>query len=101
MTRMFGADVKLSFHASGRCQWSATDAWIKKKPEKRNAQRHIVRWTLPPMEQGKAIHVFRIQIPEAELRRTGDGENVSGITWLPAPPFGHAAFIQCYITPVC
>lgn len=100
MTRMFGADAKVSIHASGECQFSATAQWMRKNPDKRNAQRHIARWLLPQTEPDSAGFVFRIQIPESELRQGDAAEDMSGVTWLAAPPQGKAAIAECYMTPV-
>src|SRR5687768_13079936 len=101
LTRMFGADAKVSLHASGECQWSATETWMKRNPGHRNAQRHISRWTLPPLKASEANHVFRIQIPESELRCIENDEKLNEVVWLSPPPLGKSTLVECYLTPVC
>jgi hypothetical protein len=99
LTRMFGSDAKVSLHSSGQCQWSATDTWVKKVAERRNADRHITRWTMPRPGGSEAVHVFRIRIPETELRAIGAEEDLDSVEWLPSPPRGHTTSIECYFTP--
>ena len=99
LTRMFGSDSKVSLHASGECQWSATDTWVKKSPERRNADRHITKWKMARPSGTMAEHVFQVRIPETELRMTGLSEIIASVEWLPAPPKGHTVSIECYFTP--
>lgn len=99
LTRMFGSDAKVSLHASGQCQWSATETWVRKVAGRRNADRHITRWTMPRPGGLNSVHVFRIRIPETELRAIGAREDLDGVDWLSAPPMGHTVSIECYFTP--
>jgi hypothetical protein len=71
LSRMFGSDTKVSLHSTGDCQWSATGAWVKKVPGRRNADRHLVKWVMPRPNGAAALHVFQVRIPETELRFSG------------------------------
>jgi hypothetical protein len=99
-TRMFGSDAKVSFHSTGQCQWSATDRWVRASPERRNADRHIVKWLMPRPAGAVAVHVFRVRIPESELRVIPlQREKLDAVEWLPAPVPGQTVSIECYFTP--
>jgi hypothetical protein len=98
-SRMFGADSKVSLHALGDCQWSNTDKWVTKVPGRRNADRHIQRWNLPRPNGTEALHIFRVWIPESELRQTSVVEDLGAVRWLPAPPAGQMVILECYVTP--
>jgi hypothetical protein len=100
LSRMFGADTKVSLHSTGDCQWSATGAWVKKVPGRRNADRHFVKWVMPRPNGAAALHVFQVRIPETELRVIDLAEDLSAVQWLPAPPKGHTVSLECYITPI-
>ena len=97
-SRMFGADAKVSLHASGYCQWSCTDAWVTRIRAERNADRHIVRWKFDWPTGPVALHVFSIQIPESELRILANDEDTIAVHWLSIPPQGCAAVLDCYMT---
>jgi hypothetical protein len=99
LSRMFGSDAKVSLHSSGECQWSATGAWVKKVPGRRNAERHITKWVMPRPSGTTALHVFQVRIPETELRTIDLTENLRSVEWLPIPPNGHSVSLECYITP--
>ena len=99
-SRMFGSDTKVSLHSTGDCQWSATDTWVMKVPGRRNAERHIVKWFMRRPTGASALHVFRVVIPETELRVIDITEDLSAVVWLPAPPRGRMVSIECYITPM-
>ena len=98
-TRMFGSEAKVSLHGTGDCQWSCTDDWVKKVPGRKNADRHMVRWHLARPDGGVAQHVFRIRIPETELRKANAEEKLAKVHWLPAPSKGQTVSLECYITP--
>jgi hypothetical protein len=99
LSRMFGADSKVSLHALGACQWSNTSKWVTKVPGRRNADRHIQRWNLPCPSGTEAQHIFRVWIPESELRQTSVVEDLRAVRWLPAPPVGQMVILECYVTP--
>ena len=100
LSRMFGADAKVSLHSSGECQWSATDTWVKKVPGRRNVERHITKWVMPRPTDTTALHVFQVRIPETELRTIAGAEDLAGVDWLPIPAVGHTVSLECYITPI-
>jgi hypothetical protein len=97
-SRMMGSDMKVSLHESGLCQFSMTGDWIK-KTGKYNSERHIVRWQREEPEKVSVIHLFRIIIPESELRVVNVSEKLSKVTWINAPPFGYTTLVECYLTP--
>jgi hypothetical protein len=99
ITRMFGAESKVSLHSTGDCQWSATDTWVKKESTRKNADRHMVKWHVERPTGSAALHIFRVRIPESELRLPTVDENLSKVRWLPAPAKGHTVSLECYLTP--
>ena len=99
LSRMFGSDTKVSLHSSGQCQWSGTGQWVKKSPTRRNADRHFLKWSAPRRHGSEATLVFRVRIPETELRHIDVEENLEDILWLPVPENGQTASFDCYITP--
>lgn len=100
-SRMMGSSTKVSLHGDGQCQWSMTSEWYgKNRPGERNAGRHIVRWKRPAITDTAAAFVFRVIIPESELRGIrGIKENLINIHWMPSPDLGQAKIVECYITP--
>ena len=98
-TRMFGAESKVSLHETGECQWSATDTWVKKDSTRKNADRHMVKWHVERPTGLTAQHIFRVRIPESELRFAVIDENLSKVRWLSAPAKGHTLSLECYLTP--
>jgi len=100
VTRMFGSEAKVSLHASGQCQWSRSDKWVKQALGRRNADRHIVKWSMPRQVARAAFIIFQVRIPETELRVFTAEEELSTVQWLPAPPLGATASLECYITPI-
>lgn len=99
LSRMFGSDCKVSLHASGQCQWSGTGEWVKKDASRRNADRHFMKWSAPRPNGNAANIVFRIRIPESELRRVDVKEDLAKVLWLPVPAVGETSSLACYITP--
>jgi hypothetical protein len=100
MSRMFGSDAKVSLHATGACQWSATGDWVVKVPGRRNKDRHFMKWDMPRPDGTAATHVFQVRIPETELRVIDIAEDLNAVQWLPAPPRGYTVSLECYITPI-
>lgn len=98
-TRMFGRDAKVSLHASGDCQWSATSDWVKRVPGRKNADRHFQKWKFERPDGTEALQVFQIRIPETELRQVSTTESLEPVQWIPTPPVGHTVSLDCYITP--
>jgi hypothetical protein len=99
LSRMMGSDTKVSLHESGDCQWSATGAWVQKKPGRRNADRHFEKWHAPRPVDTAAAQIFQIGIPGSELRVSTLAEDLDSVHWLAAPPVGMAVSLTCYITP--
>lgn len=98
LSRMFGSNSKVSLHSTGDCQWSNTDSWVIKVPGRRNAERHLQKWTMLRPSGSTALHVFQIRIPETALRTTDVVEDLNAVEWLPIPPRGHTVSLECYIT---
>lgn len=99
LSRMFGSDCKVSLHSSGQCQWSGTGEWVKKDSNRRNADRHFMKWSAPRPHGTAATLVFRIRIPESELRQVDIAEDLDEVLWLPVPAVGMTSSFACYITP--
>ena len=100
MSRMFGSDCKVSLHSTGDCQFSATDSWVTRIAGRRNADRHMTKWSLPRPIGSAAAHVFQVRIPETELRVSEVAENLAAVRWLSVPPQGHTVSLECYFTPI-
>ena len=66
-SRMFGRDMKVSFHLSGQCQWSATDTWVRRQKTLRNAERHVHRCQVTYPVSSEAFLLFRVEVPGTEL----------------------------------
>jgi len=99
MTRMFGRDAKVSIHETRASQWSATSDWVLDKPTRRNADRHIAKWISPAPVLNTAAHVFRVLIPESELRTKAETEYRKAVCWVPPPPSGATFAFECFVTP--
>ena len=85
--RLFGYEAKVSLHSSGECQWSCTDTWVKRDPNRRNADRHMARWHLTYPQDNNSILAFRVAIPVAELRLEPSMPNRKRVLWVGnAPP---------------
>ena len=97
-SRAFGKYQKVSLHSSGQGQWSLTDDWVKETPSRRNAERHIVRWTMPLPVEGQAALVFKVQIPCSELRTLPTLVDKKKVFWISAVPL--EATVRClfYLT---
>jgi hypothetical protein len=65
-SRMFGSDMKASFHSSGQCQWSATDTWVRRQKDVRNSERHVKRWQVSYPAGNEALLVLCVEIPGSE-----------------------------------
>lgn len=98
-SHMFGGDAKVSLHASGDCQLSGTSAWVMKVPGRKNADRHFHKWHEARPIGTAAKHIFRVVIPDSELRAVDLEEEISAVRWLTAPGGGSATVVEFYITP--
>lgn len=90
----------MSIHSGGKAQWSMDAVWYgQNRPNQPNRHRHILKWDWSPPSESFASHVFRISVPNSELRKIDLIEDLSGVTWLPAPGEGEKATVECYISP--
>ena len=97
-SRMFGSDVKASFHSTGHCQWSCTDTWVMQQPNVRNSERHIVRWTVDQPATDEALLIFQVEIPVSELRDGTPPTDKKKVFWVSgAPPESTVRFLA-YLT---
>jgi len=99
-SRMFGAEAKVSLHASGQSQWSATSAWVQKKPARTNADRHFHKWSTPWPEGREAVHVFQIRIPTTELRKLTSDKKLNDVLWLSPPREDQTTSLECYFSTI-
>jgi hypothetical protein len=81
-SRMFGSDMKVSLHASGDCQWSATDTWVRRQPNVRNAERHVTRWHISHPANDEALLAFKVEIPTSELRVLPEPRDKKKVWWV-------------------
>jgi len=97
-SRMFGSDMKVSFHSSGRCQWSATDTWVRRQGIVRNAERHVYRWQVTYPTGNEALLLFRVEIPETELRLLPAPTDHKKVWWVSGQPLGATVRFLFYMT---
>jgi hypothetical protein len=97
-SRMMGSDMKISLHESGICQCSLTNEWVRKF-DKRNAERHILRWQRSEPISTSAVLIFQIIIPESELRQVDVKEKLQKVKWLETPQPNQATRVVCYLAP--
>lgn len=97
-SRMFGSDMKASFHSSGQCQWSATDSWVRRQAGIRNAERHVHRWRVSYPTGNEALLLFRVEIPASELRAQVPQRDKKKVWWVSGVPDGATARFLFYIT---
>jgi hypothetical protein len=97
-TRMFGADIKISIHASGQCNWSLTNNGFKRMGLKKNAERHMKQWTIMRPSENKAEMVFQIKIPVSEIRQY-TVQDKKKVFWIENAPGGTTVRIIFYIAP--
>jgi hypothetical protein len=79
---------------SGICKWSMSHGQPTEDEEK-----HDVVWQRPSPTDTTAALVFRIIIPESELRGPEVLEDIERVQWIGAPSQGNALHIECYLTP--
>jgi hypothetical protein len=98
-TSMYGSDAKVSLHEDGKCHWACDSPWIRKDPDhRRNKDCFIREWHLSRPDGHVLQHVFRVEIPETELRRVAiDRKDLAKVRWLDAPPQGLSVMLGCYI----
>lgn len=99
-SRYLDGETKVSLHASGQCQWSRGGEWVRQVPGRRNADRHIHKWSMPRQIGTAAVNIFHIRIPETELRPNLLDDDTSNVQWLSTPLRGRTCSLECYITPI-
>lgn len=97
-SRMFGSDMKVSLHSTGRCQWSCTDTWVMRQPSARNADRHVFRWTIVQPNTDQAVLVFRVEIPMSELRDQPPPKDKKKVFWVSGAPIEATVRFLTYLT---
>jgi hypothetical protein len=100
-SRMFGSDMKISFHSSGHCQWSATDSWVGRQTGVRNAARHVRCWQVSYPNGNEAHLLFRVEIPASELRAQLPPRDKKKVWWVSGVPDGATARFLFYVTRAC
>jgi hypothetical protein len=85
-SRMFGSDMKVSFHSSGACQWSCTDSWVKRQESVRNSDRHVKRWSVEHPTGNQALLLFRVEIPVSEIRPQPSPSDKKKVCWVSGAP---------------
>lgn len=97
-SRMFGSDMKASFHSSGQCQWSATDSWVRRQTCVRNSERHVKRWQVNYPVGNEALLAFRVEIPASELRVLPPPPDKKKVWWVSGVPSEATARFLFYLT---
>ncbi|SBW04140.1 hypothetical protein KL86DPRO_20265 [uncultured delta proteobacterium] len=92
----FGSDFKISFHESGQCQLSMTDAVVKRE-NIANRHRHMDRWRLEIDQIFNPIHIFSIIFPATELINFNKNPDDLSITWMDAPSNDEYLEVSVYI----
>lgn len=85
-SRMFGSDMKVSFHSSGQCQWSCTDSWVQRQEIPKNSDRHVKRWSVEQPKENEALLLFRVEIPASELRSQPPLKDRKKVFWVSGIP---------------
>lgn len=98
-SRMFGSEMKVSFHSSGDCQWSCTDKWVLRHENKKNAERHVVKWRADLPTGSDAAMLFRVDIPLSEVRPLPPPADRKKVFWISNVPSGGTVRFVIYLTP--
>ncbi len=95
-----GGSTKVSIHGSGKAQWSMQSDWYAlNRPNQPNQARHIEKWSWQLPTLHTASHVFRLFIPESELRLIDNAEVLADVHWLPNPGTGRKVVVECHVSP--
>lgn len=97
-SRMFGSEMKVSLHSSGVCQWSATDKWVVRQQDVRNADRHVHRWKVEHPNSQESLLAFRVEIPASELRALPPPTDKKKVWWVGGFPDEVTVRFLFYIT---
>lgn len=99
-SRMMGGSVKVSIHSGGVGQYSMQSDWYgKHRPNQPNRERHIDRWEWAEPVETTAPMVFRMFVPQSELRKVHEVEDLTHVTWLDEPGAGRQLQVVCYVSP--
>ncbi len=96
--RLFGSEAKISLHSTGECQWSCTDTWVRRDPNRRNADRHIAKWKVVYPQDNTALLAFRVAIPLSELRTDAVQPGQKRAFWVGNAPAGSTVEFCFYFT---
>lgn len=100
LSRMMGSSTKVSIHTSGDAQWSIQSEWFaKNRVGQKNQTRHIEKWKWTIPIASVATYVFRISIPQCELRNIESEEDLADVVFLSAPAPDQKCEIGLYISP--
>lgn len=98
-SRMMGSDLKVSLHEGGQGQFSMTSEWLlKQNGNIQNPNRHIEKWKMPIPRGNNAVCIFKIVIPESELREINISERLQDVNWINAPSIDSAIEIDLHLT---
>jgi hypothetical protein len=97
---MMGGSVKVSIHSGGIGQYSMQSEWYgKHRPNQPNRERHMDRWEWAEPVETTASMVFRMFVPQSELRKVHEAEDLNHVTWLDEPGAGRQLQVVCYVSP--
>jgi hypothetical protein len=93
---------KVSLHATGDCQWSGNEKWVKENahPDFRNQDRHFEKWRQSDSDPGSLKILCRLLFPASDLSKSNKDDKVRAdneVIWLPAPGAGQATEVNCYL----
>lgn len=99
-----GGQTKVSLHASGNCQWSGTEKWVKENrhPDFRNQDRHLEKWKQPEPDSNGLKVLCRLLFPATDLSIFNKDEKIRSdqeTIWLPTPSRGQATRVDCLLSP--
>lgn len=96
--QLFGDEAKISLHSTGSCQWSCTDSWVLRAPDRRNADRHIAKWQIVLPHDANAVLAFRVAVPVSELRPIPLAQGQKPAFWIGNVPAGLTVEFCFYFT---
>lgn len=99
-SRASASHTKVSLHESGVSQFSETSESFA-RTGRRNRERHIQRWQRRAVyPESSAVHLFRVVIPQTELRLASAEEKpAKNVVWYPSPPLGYGAYVELWLIP--
>ena len=97
-SRLFNGLAKVSLHSSGQCQWSYTDEWVLQQEGRRNAERHIAKWSVAYPDGETALLVLRIAVPASELRALAAPADKKKVLWIGNVPQQTTVQLLLFVT---